>query len=140
MAKSKEVVLDVPVAFGGVAFVKKTARVGVSVEREELSLTQADKNLCERRLTGTIYGSSPGDQEGQGRLVGMEEDVELSVIADVKKLSLGRDSIGFGLTLNINGLDRDVFSQFAFRNGRLKITGVEDIPEESKDEDGEAEE
>lgn len=41
-------------AFGGVSFGKKTARVGVSVQRKLLSLTKADDHFCDRRLSVAI--------------------------------------------------------------------------------------
>lgn len=49
--KTASPTLDFPVAFGTVSFAK-SARVGISVSREDLVLSKADNLLCGRRLTG----------------------------------------------------------------------------------------
>lgn len=135
MAKKKEEsLLDLLVAFKGVSFGAKTARIGLSVDRNQLKLAAADKHLCDCRLTGTIIARPPGDNADQPRLPGMEEDIELTGVFDVKGFNVHADTIGFGLTIPLSGLDRDKFSNCAARNGRLMIVGVTEIPEAEKNE------
>ena len=106
-----------------------------------MTISAADKNLCDMRLTGSLIAKPPGDQEGQGRLAGMDADLQLQGIFDVKGFSVHTDSLSFGLTFNINGIDRGTLSEFAKRDGRLLIHGVEDIPESAEDDDdGESDE
>lgn len=142
MAEKK--LIDMPVSFGGVSFGKKTARVGLTVEREHCKIKLADETFCDRRLTVTIFANGKDDQKGQGRLEGMEDDIELIGIADVKGFSVHSQAIGLGLTFNINELNKTLvktgvrFSDFAAREGRLMIADVAEIPDEEKGEpDGE---
>lgn len=140
-------VLDLSAKFGSVNFNAKTATVRVTVQRNDLKLSAADKSLCERRLTGTINAKPPDVAADQGVFDGMDGDCETSGTFDVKKLNVASETIGFGLTFNLKGVDRNVLSMFANRAGRLMIDDVGDIPEEEKkklpdeeEENGEEEE
>lgn len=132
MAK-KETVLDLPVAFKSVSFGDKTARLGVSVARECLKVNQADKGLCDKRLTGTIE-STDSENDGQGRLDGMDTTLRLTGIFDVKGFRVDSNQIGFGLTFSLKDLDRAVLSEFAKRSGRLIVEGAEAIPDDAEDD------
>lgn len=138
--------LDLPVSFGSVSFGKKTASVGVSVDREHLKIPVADRTFCDRRLTVTIFANGKNDQQDQKLLAGMEDDIELIGVADVKGFGVHSTNIGFGLTFNINELNKTLakngvrFSDFAAREGRLMIAEVGEIPEADKEEETEPEE
>lgn len=139
IAKPKEQeLIELPVSFGSVSSGKKTCRVGINVEREHLKLGLADQTLCDRRLTVTIVAQANGDQRGQKRLEGMEDDLELCGVADVKGFGVHATTIGFGLTFNKQELRRAFtktgvqFADFAAREGRLMIAEVGDIPEAEK--------
>jgi hypothetical protein len=137
MAKA-ESILDLPVSFGGVSFGDKTARVGVTVERQHLKIGQADKSLCDKRLTGTIR-SKPSDDDGQGRFDGMDDELKVNGTFDVKGFRVASNEISFGLTFAIKDLDRATLSEFPKRSGRLLIRDVEEIPEEEKGDDDQEE-
>ena len=137
-------VLDLEVAFGGVSIGDKTARIGVSVERSEISVTQADRNICGRRLTGAILARPNNDNPDQAVMDGFDDEINLTGIFDVKQIGITPKAVGFGLTFNLQGLDVANLAMFAKRGGHLKIDNVEDIPEAERngdggDEDGEAE-
>ncbi len=140
MAAASEV-LDLPVSFKGVSFGDKTARVGVALDRTsvKLKLSDFDKNLCDKRLTGTIK-SKPSETDGQGRLEGFDGLLEVNGTFDVKGFKVSSNSIDFGLTFSLKDLDRATFSEFAKVGGRLIVTGVEDIPEDAVDEEEDDEE
>ncbi len=142
MAKSnKEKKLNLPCSFGTVSAGKKTSRVGITVQRGDMPLGAADKTLCERRLTLCIKASGNGDQVGQARLPGMEDDLVLEGSADVKGFSVHADTLSFGLTFNrqslresvANGGDR--LDDFASREGSIHIIGTEALPEDDDTED-----
>ena len=136
MAK-KNPTLNFPVAFGSVSFAK-SARVGISVMRDDLVLSKADNLLCGRRLTGRIVTIPKGENEDQGHLDGMDgEKFELHGIFDVKRIGITPDELSFGLTFNLEGLDRETISNFAGRCGRLIIDDSEELPE--GDDDGDEE-
>lgn len=135
--------IKLPVTFGGVSFNKKTARIGITVSRDDLALGAADDNFCDRRLTVVINASANGDQRDQARLPGMDEDLELSGSADAKAFGVHAETITFGLTFNLKALadestNNDVaLNQFAGREGYLKINGSTEIPEEEKEDEPE---
>ena len=143
MAK-KAALLDLPVSFGDVGIGERTARVGVSVSREELSLSGADKQVCGRRLIGKIVAKDNGAHGDQGNLSGFE-DAEVMGAFDVKRIGVTPKDLSFNLAFNIEDIDVGILGKFAQRNGRLIVGSVEKIPaKEAKasdeDSNGEAEE
>lgn len=137
MAKKTQVddVLDLIVAFGNQSAGDKTARIGVTVSRGDLSLSKAEKNFCERRLRVCIVVKANGWQPDQPALPGMDEmseELELEAVFDVKRLSFDGDNISFGLTGALGDLDVGKLAKFAKRTGRLIVREVAEIPEKEK--------
>jgi hypothetical protein len=136
MAKKKGPVLDVPCDFGGVSIGDESARIGVSISRGNLEITEADNQLTGRRLTGKIVVRSARNPD-QAALPGLEgEDPELTAVFDCKGIRLTGKDIGCGLTFNLNGLDVATLAKFAKRSGQLTITDIQDLPEGSGNGDG----
>ncbi len=130
MAKKKTSLLELPVAFGGVSVGDKTARIGCAVDRgEALGIAEADRHLCEQRLTVRMLARPAGDNHDQDRLPGMDDDEKLDAVVDVKGFSVSKDSISFGLTFAIASVDVGALAHFAKRAGKLVVTCAEDIPE-----------
>lgn len=120
--------LKLPVAFGGVSVGDKTARLGVTVIRSQLSVAQASKYLCDRRLTGRIVARPAGALAEQGSLPGMEGvDSEISGVFDVKGFTTSGRKISAGLTFAVSEIDVGLLAKFAKREGVLHIEGVEDL-------------
>lgn len=138
VAKKHEAVMELPVSFGNVNVGDKTARLGISIDREHMkNLKDADRSLCGRRLTGSITVAPAGDQEGQGTLPGMEDlgKIKLDGIFDCKSLNVSPKAIGTGLTFNLKGLDISTLTHFAKRQGLLTVLTVEDLPEDEPSDD-----
>jgi hypothetical protein len=139
--KTDEDLIELPCSFGSTNNGKKTACVRVSVSRDHLKLPIADKTLCDRRLTVTLIASD--DQPGQARLPGMEADLKLEGVADSKAVGVHADHYTFGLTFGKKELrayerNHDInFGDFAGRDGKLLIAGVEEIPAAEKNGDAE---
>jgi hypothetical protein len=149
MSKAKKTngsMLDLQVAFGQVSIGDKTARIGIQIDRGQLTPTQADKNLCELRLAGKIIAKPIDQNPDQQTFPGMELETELAGTFDVKGFSVTRDTIGLGLTFALKSVEIDKLAHFAKRSGRLIVNSVEDIPAkdpeevEEEDEDDEDEE
>lgn len=140
MAKKKSDVINLPVGYGDVRVGDKTCGIRASVSLESFPLAQADKTLCERRITGRIIAKPAGweaDQQGLPTMDG--DDLEMSGVFDVKSLNVSGDSIGFGLTFSIKDVDVSTLAQFAKRMGRIVIDDVSTIPD-GADSNGESEE
>lgn len=132
MAKAKsKALLDLPVSFGGVSIGDETARVGFSVERERLSLENADAHLCGRRVTGWIQLTERNEHPDQGRLDGFGEPQRLEGTFDIKSIGVSRKSIHGGLTAAISEIKVEELALFAKRQGKLVIAESEEMPDEN---------
>jgi len=131
-------VMDLIVGFGNVNIGDKTARIGITVDRGNLSVSQADQSLCGRRLTGTLIAQPDGDAPGQETFPGMDSgNTELNGSFDVKGFNVTAKNISFGLTFSLKDLEMELLGHFAKRNGRLNITEVAELPDE-ENENGES--
>jgi hypothetical protein len=128
------------VSFGSVGF-SKSARIGVSMERSKsngaLSVAQAEKLFCGRRLKAKIVAVPRGENVDQGKLDGFDEKIEMTSLFDVKSISVKPDSIGMTLNCALKGLDRELFANFCSRSGKLVVKASEDIPDGEDDDDDE---
>lgn len=122
--------LDLAVSFGNLNVGDKTCRIGCSVARKDLKLTVADKQLCEKRLAGCLI-SKAGNPD-QPTFDGMNDDLEIEGVFDVKGFNVSGEHISFGLTFAIKSIDVAMMAHFAKREGRLMVKSIEEIPEESK--------
>lgn len=139
MAKKKAEtndVLTVPVSYGNVNVGDKTARIGITIDRANMTAAQADKQLCGRRLRGRIEAkpNSSGDDPGQARM--FDDSLELAATFDVKSIGLALKTISAGLTLNLANVDITKLAGFAKRHGSFIVEEVADLPdgEEADDE------
>ena len=137
MAKAKpESILELPVTFGGLSVGDKTCRIGMSVSRQNYSVSKADKQLCDRRLTVTLLARSNKAAADQQSLPGMDNDREVEGVIDVKGFAVNGKAISFGGTFCIKDVDLETLTHFPKRDGRMTVTGVEDIPDgEGGDDD-----
>lgn len=140
MAKTKKPkrpsddVLDLIVSFGQMGAGDKTARLGIVVSRQRLSVPKAEKQFCEKRLACCLVMSFDGGHPEQGSLDVMEGDeIELEAVFDVKRISFTSDEISFGLTGALGSLDVGKLAKFAKKQGRLIVNDVSEIPVEIVD-------
>lgn len=135
MAHKKKVLADLPVEFGGISLGKDTARIGVSIARSDLMLTNADELLVGHRLTCEItLDGSEDTTSGQQRLVD-DLDLRIDGIADCKGMRVTPDLIAAGLTMSLRDLVLEDFAKFSKGKGRLIISGVAKIEVEQTEDD-----
>jgi hypothetical protein len=128
--------LDVHVSYGNVNIGDESARLGCVAHRGNLTVAQADKNLCGKRLRVKIVGRAASAQAEQGSIPGIEADVELEATADVKSIGVSTKTISFGLTFALESVDVPTLAHFAKRDGVVTVFEATDIPAD----DGEGEE
>lgn len=125
-------VLDVPVAFGNVSIGDGTARLGIVIDREQLTVENADLMLCGRRLTGAVVVQPNGDSTDQTYLVdGIKH--ELRAVFDVKRIGVSPKEISTGLTFALKGLELAELGFFAKRSGRLVVDAVTELESEAEE-------
>lgn len=138
MAKKKdEYVLELDVKYGNVNIGMDTCRLGITIERSKLSISQADKNLCGKRLVGTILARAGEAQSGQESLPMIEADVTLDAAFDVKSFGVTRRNISAGLTFALASINVETLSHFAGRQGTFSVTNIGEIPDEETGTDEE---
>lgn len=130
--------LDFGVDFGQLSIGKTTANLGCKISRHgsNLSLTEAEKTFCERRLSCEIILKRPNEDDDQQKLID-DMDHQIDSICDVKRMGVKLDTYSIGLAMNINEVDVATLACFANRPGRLIVKEVTDIPDDSGAEDDE---
>lgn len=127
------------VSYGDVSIGDKFCRLGCVISRGNLTVAEADRQLCGRRLTVHCLARSSGGA-GQESLPGIDgADIEFDGIADCKRYGVGPKAISFGLTFAIESIDIETLAKFAKREGVVTITNVAAIPA-AEAGDGDAEE
>ena len=116
------------VAFQGVSFGDKTARVGVKIDREIMAVGDADELFCDRRLEGQIVLGHTEDAATQKEL--FEAAHKVNGVFDVKGYRVTAKDITIGLTFSVGEIDRGELASFAKSGGRLLIFSHEEIPDE----------
>lgn len=130
--KAENKTLRIPVAFSNVSIGEGTARVGVTIDRDDLSVENADSTLCGRRLIGSIVRLKNGESDSQKALPGMDgERHEISGAFDVKSFNCKPKSFTAGLTFSLESIKIEELGYFAKRSGVLLINHVEDLDEGS---------
>lgn len=133
-ARQPAAVLELPVSYSNVNIGDETVSVGVKVHRANLRPTQADSQLCGKRLHGRLLARSGGAQAEQPSISGMEADVELEGTFDVHSFRVTPKFISFGCTFAIESIRIETMAHFAKREGKLCVYEVADIPEDVKEQ------
>lgn len=128
---------EIRVEFGNVSIGDQTARLGVKIARESLSLADGDRIFCGRRIWGKVILGEPGNPDQQ-RLPGMEDaQHEIEGAFDTKQLGVKPNDYSVGLTFNIQSIDISELAKFAKKSGVLQVVSVKDLDhEDSMDDEG----
>ncbi len=130
-------VVELNVSFGNVNIGEDTVRLGITIMRKEISVAQADKHLCGKRLIGQIVAQAGEHNADQPEMFEAGETIEATF--DVKSFNVKRKSISCGLTFAIASVDIIALAYFAKRGGKLIVDEIAEIPkEEEGDEEEEA--
>lgn len=133
--------LEIPVSFNGVSVGTDTARLGIKISRESLSLESAGEHLCGKQLTGKLIIMAPGDSTKQRKLVDDLHDT-IEGTFTVKGFSVSTDMFSTGLTFLHSGVDLSKLPHFVKKQGRLIINEVQavEVDDDDDDDDDAAEE
>jgi hypothetical protein len=132
MAKKPQVILDIPVEFGGVSIGEATCRLGVRINRDVCNIVLADEVFCGHRLTGKVILGGSDEMPNQTRMIDSEYSVEGSF--DVKRIGVSAGQISTGLTFSLADIDVSDLAKFSKGAGRLIVEGVGEIPADAPDE------
>lgn len=116
-----------------------TARVGIRVLREWMTITKADEALCGRRLTGRIVRLKDGEDPNQTLM--LDEDRHQIVGSfDVKSFGVNQKAISCGLTFSTKDIDIRELGFFAKQSGRLIVDQIIDLESVDDEESGDPDE
>lgn len=136
MGKKKQIILDIPVEFGGVSIGESTCRLGVRINRDVCNINTADEIFCGHRLTGKVLLGGSDDSPNQKKFLdGDEYSVEGSF--DVKRIGVTVEMISTGLTFSLADIDVADLAKFSKGAGRLMVEGVGEIPDDAPNEHAE---
>lgn len=121
------------VSYGNLSVGDLTARLGITVARENISIDDADITLCGKRLTGKIMARPPGTRADQNTM--FDSDISVDGTFDVKSFSVNAKRIGFSLTFVLASIDIKTLTQFAKREGVIEIETVEELPDDHDHDD-----
>lgn len=116
--------------FAGVSIGDATARIGVTVSRDIISLERADDLFANHRLIGRIILGHADDAPLQGKL--FEGDTAIYAAFDAKGFRVSSGTIGLGLTFSRKDVNVSELANFAKSEGRLQIAEVAEIPDEKE--------
>ena len=138
MAKEKQVTettkrasraqLQIATKFGGVSIGKTTARIGLKIMREFMTIDQAEQYFCDRRLSGSIRLGSRNEDPKQKTM--LDTDLVVTGTFDVKGYSTHTDSFSLGLTFALTEIEIAVLAKFASGAGQLLVKSASEIPDD----------
>lgn len=131
-ADVQEAVLNIECQFQGVSIGDETARLGLKISRDHITLEECDMFFDGHRLAGSIQLSPRDDHP---KLAGMDDSGPLSVetVFDCKRFSCSAKDISCGFTFALDSVDVRELSQFAKRGGWLAVRAVGQIDNASGD-------
>lgn len=127
--------LDIPVQFGGVSIGQATAKLSMKIERKFVKIQTADDAFCGRRIKGRIQLGGGNDQPGQQKFI--ETDLQIEGSFDIHRFGVTADHFTTGATFKLKEIDISDFAQFSKGSGRLIAEGIENIPDDSVDDEHE---
>lgn len=144
--EKEQLLLDIPVVYGGVSIGDKTARLGIRIDRGDMDIAKADELLVDRRLSGRVVLGHSDESAEQTRLF-EDVDHQVSGSCDVKGFRVGSTAFATALTFSLKDIEISELAKFSKGRGRLAVTGSREIPDgedgdefEGVNEDDESEE
>lgn len=128
MVKATEDEIRLFVKYGVVSLGEHTARISVTIARNQLALSRADKVFCNRRLDSTITLGAHDEAAEQTKLIA-DTDYEINGAADVKGFKVSEDEMRIGLTFSKKDVPVEDLSRFASGTGYFTIHSAGEIPE-----------
>lgn len=135
MKAKKEKLVELGVEFRNVSIGSKIARIGFSVDRDELDIKDADGLFTDSQVRCRIVcdPNSKRDAEGQNTFGVTGEEID--VVADIKGFRVTNDAFTSGLSINKNEADVAILGSFSSCKARLHL---ERVGAASTDHDGDA--
>lgn len=139
-AAAEKAKLSVACSFKSVSFGSDTAKLGVNIGRDAMSLDDAEEYLCGRRSKVRIVARASADEPAQGRLSGMEaEDRVLVATVDIRGFGVKPKMFSTSLSFITDSVGEVGLEHFAgVKSGLVEFFTTEAIEVYDEDEDKDA--
>lgn len=131
MKKTASPLFDVPVAFGQVGLGKTLGRIGIKIDRQQLSLDDCDALLCGKRVTGTVHLGRKDDSPGQKSLI-EGRDIAVAASFDVNGFRVTPEMLGMSLSFNLESIELADVAKLSKGEGRFVAAASDEIPEDER--------
>jgi hypothetical protein len=115
--------------FGGVSIGDGTARLGLTINREALTLAAAVKTFCGRRITGVVC---VGDVDPDQTSFLNDAEYKIPSVFDCKRMGLTLKEYSLGLTFSLADIDAECLTHFAKKKGMLRVDLSSALPEKAE--------
>ena len=117
-------------SFKTVSIHAEVASIGIKIQRENLTITDADEFLTnaqlETRLTIHLGGKHA---KGQPELIKNSADLTLDAVVTVKGFSARKNGFSATLSMPVDDTDCALLARFANRSGSVKLQRKGDAPD-----------
>ncbi len=124
--------MSLPVQFGDVSIGQGVAAIGVTIQRQSLSIGDADEKLCCKRLNGRIIICPGQDDETQTYINEAKVKHRVNGAFDVRGFRVTPKTFTTRLSFSIESINVEELSHFAKQSGRLIAELILGIPKEAK--------
>lgn len=147
MSKKKQdngVDVDVKCEFGKLTFGDEKCSVPIKIERNQMTLPNADKFLCRTQLEGALVCDPNSEEDGPAQDKLIEGDLEeIAVTVETGNISFGKKRFSLTASFPVTvAQEHENLSRFACRRGRLVMAKIGDVvaakrgrPAKAKSED-----
>lgn len=129
---------SIPVKFKNVNIGDTTGSVGISVDRQHLSIEKAEEVLCGHRLVGRAVRLQDGEHQDQQRFDAPHH--QIAGAFDVKKFSVSPKTIDATLAFALNDIEISELGFLAKQSGRVLVDDIQAIAKVAELEDDEEQE
>jgi hypothetical protein len=124
-----------PVQFKNVGLGKETARIGVGIAIGDLERDDVHNLFCNAQLSVKLKCDPNAKKDAEGQQTFTDTCLELDMVADALKYSVGPDGYSVSLSTTKSAIDVGTLGEFSSQPGRLFCTRVGDAKES---DDGES--
>lgn len=123
------------VRYGNLSVGKELARIRVTIDRDAMSLDQADNLCCGARCDVDMIADPNGQDDDPDQETFISTAIKMQTIADIKTFTVRPAEIAASLSFSIGDLDVSELSHFASAKGSLTLKRIGDCVEEDEDTD-----
>mgnify|MGYP000308384526 CR=1 FL=1 len=125
----KQKMTELAVKFKTFSCKQGTENIGIELDREEITIEEADALFTNARLEAMIMCDPNAKRDVEGQQTIKDMNLSLEIISETKGFRVDRDKFTFSMQVIKDSVDAGKFSKFAFRGGILKCCRIGECEE-----------